>query len=65
MPFFDYECKNCNNKFSELVKNFDEIVKCPKCGEIAKRDYNGEVFAPDNKKSHHCSGNCKTCGGCR
>lgn len=30
MPIFNYECKNCNNEFEELVFNNEE-VNCPNC----------------------------------
>jgi putative FmdB family regulatory protein len=42
MPLYDFSCTNskCNHTFDELVKlkDFDTaVVKCPKCGTVAKR----------------------------
>jgi len=36
MPMYDYQCKNCGEKFEELVFSStvpDEDIVCPKCGE--------------------------------
>jgi putative FmdB family regulatory protein len=43
MPTFDFKCSNtaCQNNFSELVINQNEIIKCPKCGSISER-----LFSP-------------------
>lgn len=35
MPVFDYECKNCNKVFEELVMSSstpDSEIECPDCG---------------------------------
>lgn len=65
MPILQYKCVNCNEKFEELVQQYDAEVKCPKCGAAARRDYSGSVYSATGTKSKHCGGNCKTCGGCR
>ncbi|RKX21995.1 MAG: zinc ribbon domain-containing protein [Candidatus Zixiibacteriota bacterium] len=31
MPLFEFQCKECEHKFEELVTNDAELVKCPKC----------------------------------
>lgn len=33
MPFFDFECTNCKNIFSELVFG-SETISCPKCSSV-------------------------------
>jgi len=32
MPIFEYECRECGEKFEELVSNPESTVSCPKCG---------------------------------
>lgn len=65
MPLLRYVCPKCKNTFEELVKRFDEEVVCPNCKTKAERNYNGEMFSATGKPAKKCSGNCKTCGGCR
>lgn len=65
MPILQYKCEKCGKKFEELVSRFDDTVLCPNCKQPAVRDWNGEVFSATGQKTKKCSGNCKTCGGCR
>lgn len=65
MPILQYFCKDCSKGFEELVKKFDDEVACPVCGKRAERCYNGEMFSSTGKPAKKCSGNCKTCGGCK
>ena len=65
MPFLQYKCKNCGKKFDELVRVYTDKVACPDCGGETERDYSGEMYSATGKTSKKCSGNCKTCGGCR
>ncbi len=65
MPLLQYVCKNCGKSFDELVKNHGDPVKCPYCGAAAQRCYCGEMFSSTGKSVKKCSGNCKTCGGCK
>lgn len=64
MPILQYRCPNCKKRFDELVKNFDEEVKCPDCGIAAERDYSGAMYSSTGKPAKKCSGNCKNCSGC-
>ena len=64
MPILQYTCKKCKKSFEELVKKYDEPVKCPTCGGDAERCYSGQMFSATGKQAKKCSGNCKTCGGC-
>ena len=33
MPIYEYQCKNCNYVFEELVfTSEDKSIKCPQCG---------------------------------
>lgn len=65
MPILQYRCKSCSHRFEELVKKFDDAVQCPKCGGACERDYTGSMFSSTGKPVKQCSGNCKTCGGCK
>ncbi|MDE6586373.1 MAG: zinc ribbon domain-containing protein [Clostridia bacterium] len=65
MPVLQYRCDKCNKDFEELVKSHDCPVRCPDCGALAKRSWSGEILSATGKQSKKCSGNCKTCGGCR
>lgn len=65
MPLLQYKCAKCGKKFEEIVQKFDDEVRCPACGERAERDWSGEMFSATGKPAKKCSGNCKTCGGCK
>ena len=37
MPIYEYECKNCKNKFDTLVQRYSEackVIECPECKEM-------------------------------
>lgn len=65
MPFLQYKCPKCGKSFDELVKSHLDEVKCPDCGEKANRSYSGDMFSSTGKTIKKCTGNCKTCSGCR
>lgn len=65
MPLLQYNCPNCGKFFEELVKKYDDGVTCPDCGAPAVRAYSGKMFTSTGKQIKKCSGNCKTCGGCK
>lgn len=65
MTLLQYYCQNCKKGFEELVKKYDDEVFCPDCGKKAERCYNGAMFSGTGKQIKKCSGNCKTCGGCK
>ena len=65
MPLLQYKCKACGKKFDELVKSHLDKVICPDCGGESARDWSGEMFSSTGKQSKKCSGNCKTCSGCK
>lgn len=65
MPVLDYICPHCGKKFEELVKSHEEEVLCPACGAEAERCWCGTVYSATGKPAKKCSGNCKTCGGCK
>lgn len=65
MPLLQYKCEQCGKRFDELVGSYKDEVKCPKCGGTTIRDYSGEMYSATGKTTKKCSGNCKTCGGCR
>ena len=65
MPLLQYKCLNCGKQFDELVKKYDDKVFCPYCNGQAERSYCGTVYTGTGKTGTKCSGNCKTCGGCK
>lgn len=65
MPILEYVCPVCGKNFDELVKKYDEAVLCPDCKTQAVRAWAGRIYSSTGKQIKHCSGNCKTCGGCR
>ncbi len=65
MPILQYKCPACGKTFDELVKKYTDEVLCPDCGAKADRLYCGEMYSATGKPGKKCSGNCKTCGGCR
>ena len=42
-----------------------EKNRCPVCGTVAVREWAGAVYSATGKPAPHCSGNCKTCSGCK
>jgi putative FmdB family regulatory protein len=36
MPIYEYTCE-CGHQFEDLVRNAEEEVACPECGQIAER----------------------------
>ncbi len=65
MPFLQYKCEKCGKRFEELVSSHTVKVACPSCGGETSRDYTGIVYSATGQQSKKCSGNCKTCSGCR
>ena len=61
MKLFEYKCRTCGKVFEEMVKNYDDEVKCPVCGNVAEKNYSGTVYTQTGKQSGACSGNCATC----
>ena len=65
MPLLQYKCKECGKRFDELVRVYTDKVVCPDCGGETERDYTGTMYSSTGAQSKKCSGNCKTCSGCR
>ncbi len=65
MAFLQYKCNNCGLEFEELVKSSEQDVLCPKCKVKSERVYSGQMFSATGKTIKKCSGNCKTCSGCK
>ncbi len=32
MPLFEFECRDCGEKFEDLVSSLEAAVTCPQCG---------------------------------
>ena len=59
------ELDRYGKQFDELVKKYDEKVLCPYCKGQTERSFCGTVYTSTGKSGVKCSGNCKTCGGCK
>ena len=45
MPVYDYVCE-CGHKFEDLVRDSEEEVACPECGQITERqDSAAHIFS--------------------
>ena len=65
MALLQYKCVECKNEFEELVKDPMQEVICPLCKGKGQRVYSGIMFSATGKTTKKCSGNCKTCSGCK
>jgi len=69
MPIFEFECKNCGNKFDLMIANKDkEKVKCPQC-ESADIKQLLSMFATSSGGGAAAPNSCQGCpsaggGGC-
>lgn len=62
MIYKEFRCRACGRVFEALVRS-DERPKCPACGsEDVVTNFAGGVC--NRAPGKHCSGNCRTCGGC-
>ena len=44
MPLYDYVC-DCGHQFEDIVRDADEEVACPECGQVAERqDSTAHIF---------------------
>ena len=44
MPLYEYDCRDCRERFEAYLKTSDEAVACPRCGG-ARLDKRFSVFA--------------------
>ncbi len=54
MPFYDYECLDCHEKFSKILTLSEYNkgdVKCPKCGSEHVEQVPSSFFAVTTRKS--------------
>ncbi len=63
MPIFDYKCRDCGEKFEQIVRSGDDAVECPGCGSAAvDRQFSG--FAVGRSACRHeesCAQNHACC----
>ena len=71
MPIYEYNCEKCNKHF-EIVRKINDLssVKCPYCGEIAKRIMSQTSFTLKGSgwyKDGYASGGSKAkpCNSCK
>ena len=76
MPIFEYECDKCKKIFELLVRNNEDVQKCPECGgkKITKlvssfsasnssaNECPAGGHCHDNSAKHHCCGGGCHCG---
>ncbi|MEI7812663.1 MAG: zinc ribbon domain-containing protein [Ignavibacteria bacterium] len=62
MPIFEYQCKDCNQKFEVLHKSSEcrEEVICPKCNSANNKKllstFTPAGFSGSSKRAASCSG---------
>lgn len=69
MPIYEYQCKTCDTKFEELVRDRDaSTARCPRCGTpevnrllslFATNNGSNPASAASNSTGHACG-----CGSC-
>jgi putative FmdB family regulatory protein len=52
MPIFEYLCDDCGNKFEKLVRNGENGVHCPSCGQDHLKQQFSTFAAHANGASH-------------
>jgi len=63
MPIYEYQCKDCGEKFEKLVfSSHPETVYCPNC-RSDKTEKKISAFASTNAGDSHGTGNSSS-GGC-
>ena len=50
MPIYEFECKECMEKFEELASPTQTDIKCPKCGSERVE----KLFSPFSSSSGSC-----------
>ena len=71
MPIYEYTCKQCDNKFEQLVRTMSgtEKIKCPECGSSkTARALSLFAVSSDKQPSAHIPNrsdapSCGRCGG--
>ncbi len=72
MPIYEYQCKECNNRFECLIIGSDNDVSCPEChGEKVERlmsacrfksgGHDASSAAPSGGCAGCSGGSCSTC----
>lgn len=54
MPFYDYECRDCKERFSKILTLTEYNrgdVKCPKCGSAKVQQLLSTFYAVTSRKS--------------
>ncbi len=66
MPMYDYRCKNCGEKFEELVFSSstpDDEITCPNCNEKNSERLLSAPMVSTNSSSHTASASSNSgCG---
>jgi len=66
MPMYDYRCKNCDEKFEELVLSSstpDDEITCPKCKKNqAERLLSAPMVSTGNSSSGLSTSSNSGCG---
>jgi putative FmdB family regulatory protein len=68
MPLINFQCKDCGDKFSELVYSHNkDQVRCPSCSGAVEQIYEGKCnslsgssgTSPISEPCHSCPMGCK------
>ncbi|MBI5805603.1 zinc ribbon domain-containing protein [candidate division TA06 bacterium] len=71
MPIYEFECRQCQHKFDQLMRASDPDPKCPECQSAAVeklfsafgcKSQNGFVSSSSKSGCHSCSSH--NCGSC-
>ena len=63
MPIYEYACMGCESHFEELVRNEQQAVACPECGDanVLKQLSSFAVAGVSSQPKSGGGGGC--CGG--
>ena len=73
MPIYEYQCKNCNHEFEQLVFDRAAPVHCPECGSKRAKKlpsvfarHGGDSDSPAVAAGGSSCGSCSasSCAGC-
>jgi len=45
MPLYEYECKECKDRFTKLAKRGEDPPKCPTCGKDTEQQLSSPALS--------------------
>ncbi len=66
MPIYEFICRDCGNKFEELVRLEEETINCPKCSSKNSQKILSLISSKGTVGGKLCPPSCKglNCGDC-